>query len=103
MSEKFHKELEKLKDDLLEMATLAKEMLDKSVDSLKDQDKEVADWVISKKYHLAELEAENITQAVSSITGEVLMTRDGWNEFKSKLLKGKGGIQGFMEATLAPF
>ena len=45
---KFHKELEKEKKDILNMGRLAKDMLSKSVTALKEQDKELAEWVISK-------------------------------------------------------
>ncbi len=76
MSEKFHGELAKLKDDLLEMANLAKEMLDKSVDSLKDQDKELAEWVISNKYHLAELDAKIEAEAFVLLTLHQPMAKD---------------------------
>lgn len=76
MSGKFHDELKELKNDLMEMATLAKEMLDKSVDSLKDQDKELADWVISKKYHLAELDAKIESEAFVLLTLHQPMAKD---------------------------
>ena len=58
------------------MATLAKEMLDKSVDSLKEQDREMADEVISKKYHLAELDAKIEAEAFVLLTLHQPMAKD---------------------------
>jgi len=51
---------------------------------------------------LAEVEQMGITQGVSAITGEILVTKDALKEFKSKMLF-KAGPKGFAEATLIPF
>jgi len=51
---------------------------------------------------LAEVEKMGITQGVSAITGEILVTKDALKEFKSKMLF-KAGPKGFAEATLIPF
>ncbi|MCJ7571105.1 MAG: phosphate signaling complex protein PhoU, partial [Candidatus Thermoplasmatota archaeon] len=53
MVEKFHNELEKLKQDLLKMGDLAISMLCSSVESLKNLDVEKANTVIVKKVELA--------------------------------------------------
>lgn len=57
MVEKFHSELENLKKEVLTMGKLARDMLEKSVTALKKQDTELAEWVISQKIDLAELDA----------------------------------------------
>jgi len=54
MVEKFHQELEKLKQDVLSMGQLARSMLSTGVDSLKNLDIKKAEWVDSKKKELAE-------------------------------------------------
>jgi len=51
---------------------------------------------------LAEVEKMGITQGVSAITGEILVSKDAMKEFKSKMLF-KAGPKGFAEATLIPF
>ena len=56
MVEKFHKELEEAKKDVIEMGKLAKEMLNKSIEALKELDGEKANWVISQKAKLADLD-----------------------------------------------
>ena len=56
MVEKFHIELNQAKKDVDTMGHLAKEMLSKSVKALKDIDTEKADWVISKKVKLADMD-----------------------------------------------
>jgi phosphate transport system protein len=45
---KFHKELDKEKKDILRMGRLAQDMLKKSVIALKEQDVEMAEWVLAK-------------------------------------------------------
>ena len=56
MVKKFHDELKKLNKDVIKMGNLAKEMLKKSVESLKDLDVEKAEWVISKKGDIADMD-----------------------------------------------
>jgi DdrB-like nuclease len=51
---------------------------------------------------LAEVEQMGITQSVSAITGEILISKDALKEFKRKMLF-KAGPKGFAEATLIPF
>lgn len=56
MVEKFHIELNQAKKDVDTMGHLAKEMLSKSVEALKQIDTEKADWVISNKVQLADMD-----------------------------------------------
>ena len=56
MVEKFHVELNQTKKDVDTMGHLAKEMLSKSVEALKDINTEKADWVISNKVKLADMD-----------------------------------------------
>jgi phosphate transport system protein len=56
MVEKFHKELAQGKKDVLSMGNLAIEMLHRSVDALKSQDTELADWVLSKKKAISNMD-----------------------------------------------
>lgn len=56
MVEKFHDELKQAKKDVDAMGHLAKDMLSKSVEALKELDKEKAEWVISQKTKLADMD-----------------------------------------------
>ncbi|MFH0816844.1 MAG: phosphate signaling complex protein PhoU [Methanobacteriota archaeon] len=56
MSEKFHAELDELKKDVLTMGRLANDMLWKSIEALKDRDTRKAEWVVSKRKELSELD-----------------------------------------------
>ncbi len=56
MVEKFHVELSQTKKDVDAMGHLAKEMLSKSVEALKEIDTQKADCVISKKVQLADMD-----------------------------------------------
>ena len=56
MVEKFHVELNQTKKDVDTMGHLAKEMLSKSVEALKEIDTEKANWVISNKVKLADMD-----------------------------------------------
>ncbi|MDD1678154.1 MAG: phosphate signaling complex protein PhoU [Methanomicrobiales archaeon] len=49
MVEKFHTEMEILKQDVLRMGSLARDMLKQSVEALIRQDSSLADWVIANK------------------------------------------------------
>jgi len=57
MVEKFHTELDELKEDVLKMGKHARDMLKESVTALKDQDTELAEEVISKKIELAKMDS----------------------------------------------
>ena len=54
--DRLHEELKKLKNEVMEMGKLAKEMLQKAVEALKNQDVELADEVLSKKGRIAEMD-----------------------------------------------
>jgi len=56
MVEKFHVELNQTKKDVDTMGHLAQEMLSRSVEALKQIDIEKADWVISNKAKLADMD-----------------------------------------------
>jgi len=68
MVEKFHKELDQLKKEVIKMGNLSKEMLQKSVESLKELDKEKANWVLSKKVKIAEFDDEIEKKTLHLIT-----------------------------------
>jgi phosphate transport system protein len=68
MVEKFHDELKQLEKEVLQMGNLAKDMLKKSIESLKDLDKEKAEWVISKKGPLANMDDEIEEKTLRLIT-----------------------------------
>ncbi len=76
MTEKFHTELEELKGDLLEFANLSKDMLHKSVKALKDQNVELAEWVIAKKCDIAEMDATIEDKTFRLITLHQPMAKD---------------------------
>lgn len=76
MSEKFHRELKDLKNELMLMANLSKEMLHNSVKALKAQDTEMANWIISKKFELAEMDAKIEKDAFRLITLHQPMAKD---------------------------
>ncbi|MFO7677107.1 MAG: phosphate signaling complex protein PhoU [Thermoplasmatota archaeon] len=68
MVEKFHDELKELEKEVLQMGNLAKDMLNKSIESLKELDKEKAEWVISKKGPLANMDDEIEEKTLRLIT-----------------------------------
>ena len=68
MVEKFHDELEILKKDVINMGDLAKEMLQKSAESLKDLDEEKAEWVLSKKGQIADMDDDIEERTLRLIT-----------------------------------
>jgi len=56
MVEKFHDELKEVEKEVLKMGNLAKDMLKKSIESLKELDNKKAEWVISQKAKLADMD-----------------------------------------------
>ncbi len=58
MVEKFHIQLEKLKENVIEMSNLSTAMLCTAVESLKNLDLEKAEWVNSKKKELAKMNVD---------------------------------------------
>lgn len=76
MTEKFHEELKLLKKEVEHMGELSKDMLEKSVIALKDQDMELANWVISKSDELRELDDHIEEEAMKLIALHQPMARD---------------------------
>ena len=68
MVEKFHVELNQAKKDVDAMGHLAKDMLLKSVEALKDLDKEKAEWVMSQKIKLADMDDKIEDKTLKLIT-----------------------------------
>ena len=67
MVEKFHTELEQLRENTLTMGYLALEMLSKSVEALEKQDRELARSVIDRKKELADWDERNEEYALRLI------------------------------------
>ena len=67
MVEKFHKELEKLKKDVLKMGDLATSMMCDAVEALKNLDVEKADEINSKKTKLAKMNVDLEEEALQLI------------------------------------
>ncbi|MDH7517163.1 MAG: phosphate signaling complex protein PhoU [Candidatus Thermoplasmatota archaeon] len=76
MVEKFHVELEQAKKDVDNMGHLAKDMLLKSVEALKELDKEKAEWVMSQKTKLADMDDKIEDKALKLIALYQPMARD---------------------------
>ncbi len=68
MVEKFHDELKQAKKDVDKMGHLAKDMLLKSVEALKELDTEKAEWVISQKTKLADMDDKIEDKTLKLIT-----------------------------------
>jgi len=56
MTVRFHQELEQLQIDVLEMGNLARTMLSESIDALVNQDTDLAEEIIAKKYELHKMD-----------------------------------------------
>ncbi|MBU0496765.1 MAG: phosphate signaling complex protein PhoU [Candidatus Thermoplasmatota archaeon] len=76
MTEKFHKELNTLKKDVIKMGHLSTEMLKKSVEALKKQDIELAKWVDSKKTSIATMDHLIEAKAFQLLTLHQPMAKD---------------------------
>jgi phosphate transport system protein len=76
MTQKFHDELEELKTDIIKMGKLSKEMLQKSVDSLKNDDVDLACWVQSQKGTIAQMDRDVEAKAVRLIALYQPMAKD---------------------------
>jgi len=76
MVEKFHVELNQAKKDIDTMGHLAKDMLSKSVEALKEIDTQKAQWVISKKVQLADMDDSIEEKALRLIALYQPMARD---------------------------
>jgi len=76
MVEKFHKELENLKKEVIEMGSLAKEMLFNAVEALKNRDVRLAEEVVSKKREIAEMDEKIEEKALRFIALYQPMAKD---------------------------
>ena len=76
MVEKFHTELESLKKDVLKMGNLATKMLGTSIEALKNQDMELANWVNAQKNKLAEMDEKTEESALRLIALYQPMAKD---------------------------
>jgi len=76
MVEKFHIELEKLKQNVLKMGDLSTSMLSTAVESLKNLDLQKAEWVNSKKKELAKMNVDLEEDALQMIALYQPMARD---------------------------
>lgn len=56
MVEKFHEELRELKGDVIKMGALAKDMLQTSIQALKNRDEKLAEQVLSNKTTIADMD-----------------------------------------------
>jgi len=76
MVEKFHIELEKLKQNVLKMGDLSTAMLSTSVEALKSLDVNKAEWVNSQKKELAKMNVDLEEEALQLIALYQPMARD---------------------------
>jgi phosphate transport system protein len=76
MVEKFHIELSQLKADVIKMGKLSRDMLNKSVEALKNRDVELAEWVISQKAEIANMDDKIEAEAFRLITLYQPMAKD---------------------------
>lgn len=76
MVEKFHIELSQLKEDVIKMGKLSREMLNKSVEALKNRDNKLCEWVISKKYEIANMDDQIEAESFRLITLYQPMAKD---------------------------
>ena len=65
--EKFHAEIDELKEDVLKMGTLAREMMCDSVQALKERDMALADSVTARKEELADMDEDIERKALRMI------------------------------------
>jgi phosphate transport system protein len=76
MVEKFHKELDQLRLDVIKMGELAEDMLQRSVEALKKQDNKIADWVLSNKCNIADMDQDIETRTLQMLTLYQPMAKD---------------------------
>jgi phosphate transport system protein len=76
MVEKFHVELEELKQSVLQMGELSTAMLSTAVESLKNLDLQKAEWVNSKKKELAKMNVDLEEDALQLIALYQPIARD---------------------------
>jgi len=76
MVEKFHEELEDLKNNVFKMGQLATQMLKRSIEGLKNQDFKKAEWVNNQKNKIAEMDEKNEEKAMRLIALYQPMAKD---------------------------
>ena len=76
MTQKFHDELDELKNEIITMGQLANKMLQKATDSLKNDDLKAASWVQSKKGIIAEMDGGIEAKALRLIALYQPMAKD---------------------------
>lgn len=76
MVEKFHEELNALKDGVLEMGYFAQDMLSKAIEALKNQDIKLANSVIDKTIQLPDIDEKNENKALRLIALYQPMAKD---------------------------
>lgn len=76
MVEKFHEELDALKDTVLDMGYFAQDMLNKAIEALKNQDIKLADLVIEKTLQLPSVDEKNENKALRLIALYQPMAKD---------------------------
>jgi phosphate transport system protein len=76
LAEKFHKELVELKYDVMRMGLFAGDMLSKALEALKKRDTNLAEFVLSQKIQLNELDDEIEAKALQLLTLYQPMAKD---------------------------
>ena len=76
MVEKFHRELDQLRKEVIKMGELAEDMLQQSVEALKKQDNKLAEWVLSKKSKIAQMDQDIETKTLQMLTLYQPMAKD---------------------------
>jgi len=76
MKSKFHEQLKKIKQDVVEMGELAENMLQESITALKNQDTELADKVYADKEKLMKMDEEIEHRCLQAISMYQPMAKD---------------------------
>jgi phosphate transport system protein len=76
MVEKFHDQLKRLNTDVIDMGNLSMQMLESSIEALKNQDSKLAKWVLSNKGKIAEMDLDIESRALQLLTLHQPMARD---------------------------
>jgi phosphate transport system protein len=76
MVEKFHRELDQLRKEVIKMGELAEDMLQQSVEALKKQDNKLAEWVLSNKCKIADMDQDIETKTLQMLTLYQPMAKD---------------------------
>ncbi|MFX1283162.1 MAG: phosphate signaling complex protein PhoU [Promethearchaeota archaeon] len=76
MAEKFHEKLAELKYDVMRMGLFAGDMLSKAIEALKKRDTKLAEFVLSQKILLSEMDDEIEAKALQLLTLYQPMAKD---------------------------